>query len=81
MTTTEEVIRLAREMADTVCNEIGPVAMCKDPLSFAQEVGIRLIEIVRAEENEACAKDAHEFWIRNTDTSPAEAIRARRNHG
>ena len=78
MTTTEEVIRRVREVADTVCNEIGPVAMCKDPLSFAQEVGVRLIELVKAEENEACAKDAHEFWIRNTDTSPAEAIRARR---
>ena len=78
MTTTEEVIRLAREMADTVCNEIGPVAMCKDPLSFAQEVGVRLIELVKAEQNEACAAlvDLHfdecEPWICGDD------IRARR---
>lgn len=50
------MLELAREIADTVCNEIGPVAMCKDPLSFAQEVGVRLIELVKAEENEACAK-------------------------
>ena len=49
------------------------------------DLGRKLREVLRdatneakAEENEACAKDAHEFWIRNTDTSPAEAIRARR---
>ena len=90
MTTTEEVIRRVREVADTVCNEIGPVAMCKDPLYFAQEVGVRLIELVKAEENEACAKvcesknphpdqwsDMSEVAEQRAVTNCAEAIRAR----
>ena len=51
--TTEEVIRLAGEITDTVCNEIGPVAMCKDPLSFAQKVSTRVAAIAKAEETEA----------------------------
>ena len=77
MTTTEEVIRLTREVADAYLND--PVVGSSIVLDIGEMK--RLIEIVKAEENEACAKGAHEFWIRNTDTSPAEAIRARRNHG
>ena len=74
MTTTEEVIRLTREVADASLND--PVVGSSIVLDIGEMK--RLIELVKAEENEACAKDAHEFWIRNTDTSPAEAIRARR---
>ena len=77
MTTTEEVIRLVRDTADP--GEGYPVVGSSIVLDVGEMK--RLIELVKAEENEACAKDAHEFWIRNTDTSPAEAIRARRNHG
>ena len=77
MTTTEEVIRLTREVADASLND--PVVGSSIVLDIGEMK--RLIKLVKAEENEACAKDAHEFWIRNTDTSPAEAIRARRNHG
>ena len=72
MTTTEEVIRLARESGFVLFDNATDEAITRFK---------RLVDLVRAEENEACAKDAHEFWIRNTDTSPAEAIRARRNHG
>ena len=88
MTTTEEVIRLTREVADTVCNEIGPVAMCKDPLYFAQEVGVRLIELVKAEENEAIiaaanaleniASTSSSTRIRRVANDALTAIRARR---
>ena len=81
MTTTEEVIRLAREAGVRV---IIDSKFNRDDYTSVQSsfpALVRLIELVKAEENEACAKDAHEFWIRNTDTSPAEAIRARRNHG
>ena len=74
MTTTEEVIRLTREVADASLND--PVVGSSIVLDIGEMK--RLIKLVKAEENEACAKDAHEFWIRNTDTSPAEAIRARR---
>ena len=74
MTTTEEVIRLTREVADASLND--PVVGSSIVLDIGEMK--RLIELVKAEENEACAKDAHEFWIRNTDTSPADAIRARR---
>ena len=90
MTTTEEVIRLTREVADTVCNEIGPVAMCKDPLYFAQEVGVRSIELVKAEENEAIiaaanaleniASTSSSTRIRRLANDALTAIRARRNH-
>ena len=73
MTTTEEVIRLTREVADASLND--PVVGSSIVLDIGEMK--RLIKLVKAEENEACAKDAHEFWIRNTDTSPAEAIRAR----
>ena len=81
MTTTEEVIRLAREAGVSILTnrKIDRDNYLSVQSSFPAMV--RLIELVKAEENEACAKDAHEFWIRNTDTSPAEAIRARRNHG
>ena len=84
------MLELAKEVAYTVCNEIGPVAMCKDPFSFAQEVGVRLIKLVKAEENEACAKvcesknphpdqwsDMSEVAEQRAVTNCAEAIRAR----
>mgnify|MGYP000514731916 CR=1 FL=1 len=83
MTTTEEVIRRVREVADTVCNEIGPVAMCKDPLYFAQEVGVRLIKLVKAEENEACAKVCENLAMQqdyDVRDECAAAIRARGTH-
>ena len=70
MTTTEEVIRLMEE-AGLELNKTGWIEIHTQHLR-------KVFDLVRAEENEACAKDAHEFWIRNTDTSPAEAIRARR---
>ena len=82
------MLELAREIADTVCNEIGLVAMCKDPLSFAQEVGVRLIELVKAEENEAIiaaanaleniASTSSSTRIRRVANEALTAIRARR---
>ena len=65
---------------DQYGNSIGN-CIAQEALSLpdlASPVLNRIRAEAKAEENEACAKDAHEFWIRNTDTSPAEAIRARR---
>ena len=82
------MLELAKEVAYTVCNEIGPVAMCKDPFSFAQEVGVRLIELVKAEENEAIiaaanaleniASTSSSTRIRRVANDALTAIRARR---
>ena len=52
MTTTEEVIRLAREVADASLND--PVVGSSIVLDIGEMK--RLIELVKAEENEACAK-------------------------
>ena len=82
------MLELAKEVAYTVCNEIGPVAMGKDPFSFAQEVGVRLIELVNAEENEAMigaanaleniASTSSSMRIRRVANDALTAIRARR---
>ena len=75
MTTTEEATHLF--------HKAGEIAGWKPGVGNPLVINYLRIfaDLVKAGENEACAKDAHEFWIRNTDTSPAEAIRARRNHG
>ena len=74
MTTTEEVIRLTREVADASLND--PVVGS----SIALDIGEmkRLIKLVKAEENEACAKVCDNAYMAIT---AADAIRARRNHG
>ena len=86
MTTTEEVIRLARATADQ--GEGYPVIGS----SIVRDIGEmkRLIELVKAEENEACAKvcesknphpdqwsDMSEVAEQRAVTNCAEAIRAR----
>ena len=88
MTTTEEVIRLAGEITDTVRNEIGPVAMCKDPLSLAQKVSTRVAAIAKAEETEALtaainalediAGTSSSTRIRRVANEALKATRARR---
>ena len=80
MTTTEEVIRLAREVADASLND--PVVGSSIVLDIGEMK--RLIELVKAEENEACAKVCEE--VDNDEHLAmqivcAESIRARRNHG
>lgn len=52
MTTTEEVIRLTREVADASLND--PVVGSSIVLDIGEMK--RLIKLVKAEENEACAK-------------------------
>ena len=85
MTTTEEVIRLTREVADASLND--PVVGSSIVLDIGEMK--RLIKLVKAEENEACAKvlqdnaDAcgGESIMRHILESQILAIRARRNHG
>ena len=74
MTTTEEVIRLTREVADASLND--PVVGSSIVLDIGEMK--RLIELVKAEENEACAKVCDNAYMART---AADAIRARRNHG
>ena len=74
MTTTEEVIRLAREVADASLND--PVVGSSIVLDIGEMK--RLIKLVKAEENEACAKVCDNAYMART---AADAIRARRNHG
>lgn len=79
MTTTEEVIRLARSAG----------FLTRQRRSCTLERITRLIKLVKAEENEACAKvlqdnaDAcgEESIMRHILESQILAIRARRNHG
>ncbi len=86
MTTTEEVIRLAREVADASLND--PVVGSSIVLDIGEMK--RLIKLVKAEENEACAKvcesknphpdqwsDMSEVAEQRAVTNCAEAIRAR----
>ena len=84
--TTEEVIRLTREVADASLND--PVVGSSIVLDIGEMK--RLIELVKAEENEACAKvcesknphpdqwsDMSEVAEQRAVTNCAEAIRAR----
>ena len=86
MTTTEEVIRLTREVADASLND--PVVGSSIVLDIGEMK--RLIKLVKAEENEACAKVCesknphHDQWSDMSEvaeqravTNCAEAIRAR----
>lgn len=86
MTTTEEVIRLTREVADASLNN--PVVGSSIVLDIGEMK--RLIKLVKAEENEACAKvcesknphpdqwsDMSEVAEQRAVTNCAEAIRAR----
>ena len=78
MTTTEEVIRLAREAGVRV---IIDSKFNRDDYTSVQSsfpALVRLIELVKAEENEACAKVCDNAYMART---AADAIRARRNHG
>ena len=81
MTTTEEVIRLTREVADASLND--PVVGSSIVLDIGEMK--RLIKLVKAEENEACAKvcEAQEGddELKAITKGCAMAIRARRNHG
>ena len=79
MTTTEEVIRLTREVADASLND--PVVGSSIVLDIGEMK--RLIKLVKAEENEACAKfvETQRNDIPACGFEFAEAIRARRNHG
>ncbi len=74
MTTTEEVIRLTREVADASLND--PVVGSSIVLDIGEMK--RLIKLVKAEENEACAKVCDNAYMART---AADAIRTRRNHG
>ena len=80
MTTTEEVIRLTREVADASLND--PVVGSSIVLDIGEMK--RLIELIKAEENEACAKvcdELHYEWNFGEISGPrqcAESIRARR---
>ena len=80
MTTTEEVIRLVRATADQ--GEGYPVIGSSIVLDIGEMK--RLIELVKAEENEACAKvcdELHYEWNFGEISGPrqcAESIRARR---
>ena len=71
MTTTEEVIRLTREVADASLND--PVVGSSIVLDIGEMK--RLIKLVKAEENEACAKVCDNAYMART---AADAIRARR---
>ena len=86
MTTTEEVIRLTGEVADASLND--PVVGSSIVLDIGEMK--RLIKLVKAEENEACAKvcesknphpdqwsDMSEVAEQRAVTNCAEAIRAR----
>ena len=86
MTTTEEVIRLTREVADASLND--PVVGSSIVLDIGEMK--RLIKLAKAEENEACAKvcesknphpdqwsDMSEVAEQRAVTNCAEAIRAR----
>ena len=78
MTTTEEVIRLAREAGVRV---IIDSKFNRDDYTSVQSsfpALVRLIKLVKAEENEACAKVCDNAYMART---AADAIRARRNHG
>ena len=72
MTTTEEVIRLTREVADASLND--PVVGSSIVLDIGEMK--RLIKLVKAEENEACAKVC-DGWLHADGDRCAEAIRAR----
>ena len=76
MTTTEEVIRLTREVADASLND--PVVGSSIVLDIGEMK--RLIKLVKAEENEACAKfvETQRNDIPACGFEFAEAIRARR---
>ena len=90
MTTTEEVIRLAREAEVRV---IADSKLNRDDYTSVQSsfpALVRLIDLVKAEENEACAKvcesknphpdqwsDMSEVAEQRAVTNCAEAIRAR----
>lgn len=86
MTTTEEVIKLAREAGlltgtvDSGKTSFPFVCPCVGTNCFPEIT--RLIDLVRAEENEACAKinDEPHFKIvvRNELKRRADAMRARR---
>ena len=87
MTTTEEVIRLAREAGVRV---IADSKFNRDDYTSVQSsfpALVRLIDLAKAEENEACAKECDELhyeWNFGEISGPrqcAESIRARRNHG
>ena len=78
MTTTEEVIRLARSTADQ--GEGYPIIGSSIVLDIGEMK--RLIELAKAEENEACAKVCEERhangnWKHDTREDCAAAIRAR----
>ena len=75
MTTTEEVIRLTREVADASLND--PVVGSSIVLDIGEMK--RLIKLVKAEENEACAKfvETQRNDIPACGFEFAEAIRAR----
>ena len=79
MTTTEEVIRLARKAADPGSED--PV-LSRTVILSVDEMA-RLVDLVKAEENEACAKfvETQRNDIPACGFEFAEAIRARRNHG
>ena len=74
MTTTGEVIRLARKAADPGSED--PV-LSRSVILSVDEMA-RLVDLVKAEENEACAKVCDNAYMART---AADAIRARRNHG
>ena len=81
MTTTEEVIRLTREVADASLND--PVVGSSIVLDIGEMK--RLIELVKAEENEACAKvcdavatAAQTFGYKSQAGIIGKRIRARR---
>ena len=86
MTTTEEVIRLTREVADASLND--PVVGSSIVLDIGEMK--RLIKLVKAEENEACERVCEALLSEWTGTSDAnddyryayrtaiEAIKARR---
>ena len=79
MTTTGEVIRLARKAADPGSED--PV-LSRSVILSVDEMA-RLVDLVKAEENEACAKfvETQRNDIPACGFEFAEAIRARRNHG
>lgn len=75
MTTTEEVIRLAREAnIDTLHFPLNGKKRFVMPLIFPELA--RLIDLVRAEENEACSKVCDSYYNHEAKDC-AEDIRAR----
>ena len=70
MTTTEEVIRLTREVADASLND--PVVGSSIVLDIGEMK--RLIKLVKAEENEACAKDAEIERLKRTPAMQTHKI-------